>query len=92
MARRIGFVWNKAASMGLDVSAFESMGIYALNRTRVPEYFFSISDTNKTVTFMETAPPDMAPTCALSTSGTNSQSVTYLSRTFIKCCEYYTAF
>jgi hypothetical protein len=41
----------------------------------VPEYFFSISDSRETVTFMETAPPGMAPICAPSTSGTNSQNV-----------------
>jgi hypothetical protein len=63
-ARLIGFAWNKAASMGDDVSAFESTGIYPLNRNRVLEYFLSISDTRETVTFMETAPPDMAPICA----------------------------
>jgi hypothetical protein len=39
----------------------------------VPEYVYSISDTSVTITFMETAPPDMAPICAPSTSVTNSQ-------------------
>ena len=92
MWRLIWFAWNKALSMDADVSAVESTGIYPFNRNRMPEYFLSISDTSKTVTFMETAPPNMALICALSTSGTNSQSVTYLSRTFIKCSEYYTAF
>jgi hypothetical protein len=61
MARLIGFVWNKTASMGVDISAFESTGIFPLNRIRVPEYFFSISDTSENLTFMETAPPDTAP-------------------------------
>ena len=78
MARLIGFAWNKGASMGVDVSASESMGIYPLNRNRVPEYFFSNSKTSETVTFMETAYLDMAPICAPSTSGTNSLS--YLSQ------------
>jgi hypothetical protein len=60
MARLIGFAWNKAASKGVDISAFESTGILPLNRIRVPEYFFSISDTSETVTFMGKAPPGMA--------------------------------
>jgi hypothetical protein len=42
----------------------------------VPEYFFSISDTNETVTIMEKAHPDMTPIwnqlCVLPiTSGTS---------------------
>jgi hypothetical protein len=53
--RLIGFPWNKAASVGVDVSAFESTGIYRLNLNRGPECFFSTSDTSETVTFMETA-------------------------------------
>jgi hypothetical protein len=61
--------------MGVDISAVESTSNYPLNRSRMPEYFFSISDTNETVTFMETTPPYMAPICAPSTSGTNSQNV-----------------
>jgi hypothetical protein len=28
MARLIGFAWNKAASMGVDISAFGSTGIF----------------------------------------------------------------
>jgi hypothetical protein len=75
MGRLIEFAWNKATSMGVYVSAVESTGIYPLNGNRVREYFFSISDTSETVTFMETAPPPMAPICAPSTSGTNSQNV-----------------
>jgi hypothetical protein len=75
VARLIGFAWNKATSIGVHISAFESTGTYPLNRNRVPEYFASISDTSETVTFMETAPPDMAPICALSTLGNNSQNV-----------------
>jgi hypothetical protein len=61
--------------MGVDVSAFDSAGIYPLSRKRVPEYFFSISGTNETVEFMETAPAGMAPVCASSASGSNSQNV-----------------
>jgi hypothetical protein len=61
--------------MGVDVNVFESTGIYPLNRNRVQEYFFSISDTSETVTFMEVAPPDMVPICATSTAGSNSQNV-----------------
>ena len=41
MGRLIGFARNKAASMGVDVSAVEATGIYPLNRNGVPEYFFS---------------------------------------------------
>jgi hypothetical protein len=74
MARLSGFPWNKAALVGVDVSACESSDIYPLNRNRVPEYFFSISDTSEAVTFMETTPPDTAHSCASSTSGTNSQN------------------
>jgi hypothetical protein len=72
MARLIRFAWKKAASTD---DAFESTGVCPFNRNRVPEYFFSISDTSGIVTFMETAPADMAPICELSTSGTNSQNV-----------------
>jgi hypothetical protein len=75
MAHVIGFAWNKAASVGVDVSVFQSAGIYPLSRNRVPGYFFFISDTSETVTFTETAPPDMPPICALCTSGTRSQNV-----------------
>jgi hypothetical protein len=75
MARVIGVVWNKAASMGVEVSDFQATSIYPLNRNRVPEYFFSISDTSESVTFVETAPPDMAPIYAPSTSGTKSLNV-----------------
>jgi hypothetical protein len=45
MARFIGFAWNKAASVGVDVSAFKSTSIYPLNRNRMPNYF-PISDTS----------------------------------------------
>jgi hypothetical protein len=71
----IAVSWNKAASMDIDVSVLESTSIYPSNRNRVPEYFFSISDTSETVTFMETAPPDMAPICAPSASGIDSQNI-----------------
>jgi hypothetical protein len=79
MARLIGFAWNKAASLGVDVNAFESMDIYPLNCNRVPEYFFSYSHTSETITLMETSPPDMAPICAPSTSGTNLKNVLRIS-------------
>jgi hypothetical protein len=42
MGRLIGIAWNKA----VDVSAFESTGIYPLNCNRGPEYFFPIHDTS----------------------------------------------
>jgi hypothetical protein len=57
------------------LSAVESTGIYPSNHNTLPEYFFYISDTSETVTFMETAPPDMAPICAPSTSETKSKIV-----------------
>jgi hypothetical protein len=65
--------------MGVDVTAFESTGIYPLNCKRAPEYFFSISDTSETVTFMETTPP-IGLICAPSQL---SKCVTYPSRTFL---------
>jgi hypothetical protein len=71
MTRIIGFAWSKAAG---DVSAFESTGIYHLNRNRVPEYLFSIFDTIETITYIATAPPNMAVVYVPSTSETNSQS------------------
>jgi hypothetical protein len=37
MARLIEFFWNKAASMCVDVSAFEPTGIYPLNSNRAEE-------------------------------------------------------
>jgi hypothetical protein len=46
MGRLIGVAWNRAASVGVGASAFESTGIYPLNFNRVPEHFFSISDTS----------------------------------------------
>jgi hypothetical protein len=57
MERLSGFAWNKAASVGVDVSAFESTGTYTLNGNRVLEYFFSISGTSGNVNFMETVSP-----------------------------------
>jgi hypothetical protein len=41
----------------------------------VPEYLFFISGTSETVSFTETAPPDMVLICELSASGTKSQNV-----------------
>jgi len=71
----IGFTWSIVGSVGVGASAFESTGIYSSNRNRVIEYFFSISDTSKTITCMDTAPPNMAAVCVTSTSETNSQNV-----------------
>jgi hypothetical protein len=56
MGRLIGVAWNRAVSMGVGVSTFESTGIYPLNSNRVPVHSFSISDTNECTTCMETAP------------------------------------
>jgi hypothetical protein len=75
MGRLIGVAWNRAASVDVGVSAFESTGIYPLNSNRVPEHFFSISDTSESTTCMETAPRNMAPISAPSASGTTSQTV-----------------
>ena len=78
MASLIWFALNKAASMSVDVSALESTGIYALNCNRVSDYFFPFCDTSETITLMETAPPDMTPICAPSTSETNSQNMLHI--------------
>ena len=66
-----GFAWSKVAG---DVSAFESTGIYHLNRNRVPEYLFSISYTSETITSIATTPSNMVLVCVPSTSVTNSQT------------------
>jgi len=47
MARLIGFNWSKVTSVGVDVWAFGSTGIYSFNRHKVPEYLFSILDTSE---------------------------------------------
>jgi hypothetical protein len=60
MARLIGFARSTAASVCVDVSAFDSTDIHPFNRNRVPEYLFSISYTNETVPYMEVVPPNMA--------------------------------
>jgi hypothetical protein len=86
MARLIGFAWNKAASMGVDISALRSTGIFPLNRIRVPEYFSSIPDTRETVNFYVKAPADNGCIMEL------TLRVTYLSRDFINYSEYYTPF
>jgi hypothetical protein len=75
MGRLIGFAWNKADSVGVGVSAFESTGIYPFNPNTVPEHFFSISDTSETTTCIDTAPRNVAPMSAPSTSGTTFQNV-----------------
>jgi hypothetical protein len=74
MGRLIGVAWNRAASVSVGVSTFESTGIYPLNSSRVPEHF-SISDTSESTTCMETAPRNMAPISAPSASGTISKTV-----------------
>ena len=75
MAPITGFTRSKAASVAVGVSVLASMVIYSSNRNRMPEYFFSVSDSSETTTSMETAPPNMAPICVPSTSGTNSENV-----------------
>jgi len=79
MARFIGFAWSIVGSVGVSARAFESTDIYSSNRNRVLEYFFSIFDTSKTITCMDTAPPNMAVVCVPSTSVTNSQNVLLIS-------------
>jgi hypothetical protein len=74
----VGVSWNKAASVGVDVSICESASIYHLNRNRVPKYIFCLSDTSETVRFVNTAAPAMAANCAPCTSGT--KSLHYLSQ------------
>jgi hypothetical protein len=82
MARFVGFAWSAATSVCVGVSAFDSTDIYPFSRNRVPEYLFSISYTNETVTSMEVARPNMDPVFVHSTSVTNSQI-------FIKYSESY---
>ena len=77
MASHMGIAWSKVGSVSVGVRAFESTGIYPFNWNRVPEYFFSISDTIETVTSMQIAPPNVVPVCVTSTSVTNSKSVTW---------------
>ena len=74
-ARLVGFTWIKVASVGVGVSAFESVGIYPFTGNRVPEHLFYISYTSETITSMETARPNMALVCVPSTSVTNSQNL-----------------
>ena len=85
--RLIGFAWSKVASVGDYVSAFEWTGIYPFNHHNVSEYFFSISDTCETITFMVTTPPNMALLCVPYFLVTSSQNVTYLSSNFIQYSE-----
>jgi len=75
MAHPVGFAWSTVASVCAGVSAFDSTDIYPFNRSRVPEYLFSISYTNETVTSMEIACPNIAPVLVPSASVTNSQNV-----------------
>ena len=79
MTHFIGFAWSTVGSVGVGASAFESTCTYSSTRNRVPEYFFSISDTSKTITCMGTAPSNMDVVCVLSTSVTNSQNVLVIS-------------
>jgi hypothetical protein len=90
MTRLIEFAWNKAASIGVDVNAFESTGIYPSIRNRVPEYFFSISDTSKTNFHGNSISIYGSDLCTLYVK--NQLCVTYLSRTFVTYSEYYIAF
>jgi hypothetical protein len=76
MARLIWCAWSKVASVGVGVSTFESTGIYTVNRNRVTEYLFSVSDTGDKIV---TAPPNMAVVCVSCTSVTNSQNVLHIS-------------
>jgi hypothetical protein len=93
MTRFVGFAWSIGGSDGVGASAFESKSIYSSNRNREPESFFSIFDTYKAITCMETVPPNMAAVfCTLYFSNQLSKCVTYLSRTFIKYSGHYTPF
>ena len=60
---------------GCWCKCLESTAICTFSRNRVPEHFFSISDTSATVTCMETAPPYMALVCVASSSVTKFQNV-----------------
>jgi hypothetical protein len=59
----------------LGVRALESTGICPLSRNKVPEHFFSISDTSEIITCLGTVPPNMALVCVPSTSVTKFQNV-----------------
>jgi len=89
MAHLIGLAWGKVISVGVGVSAFESAGVQSFN-TRVPEYLFSISETNETITSMETTAPNMALVCVLSVAVTDSQSALPISvepsLSTLECC------
>ena len=52
LARLIVFAWNKAVSLGVGISAFESTCIYPFIRNIVPECLFSICDTSETVNYV----------------------------------------
>ena len=92
MAHLVGFAWSKAASVGFGVSSLESAGVDPSIRNRLPDCFFSISDTRETITSMEIPPPDMAVVYINTSSVTNSQNAlpTSVDRTFINYSRYYT--
>ena len=75
MAPITGHDRSKAVSVGVGVSVLAPMGNYSSNRNRMPEYFFSVSDSSETTTSTETAPPNMAPICVPSISRTNCENV-----------------
>jgi hypothetical protein len=75
IASLIEFAWSKVAAVGDDVSAFERTRIYPFNSHKASKYFFSNSDTCETMTFMETAHPNMAMLRMPSSSVTDSQNV-----------------
>jgi hypothetical protein len=72
MACFIGFAKSKVVSMGVGVSVL-SQQVFIL--PTATERLLSISDTSKTITSMEAAPPNMALGCVPSTSVTKSQNV-----------------
>jgi len=94
MAHLVGFAWSKVASVGFGVSGLESAGVDPSIPNRLPDCFFSISDTSETITSTEIPPPNMAVVYVNTTSVTNSQNALPASvdRTFINYSQYCTYF
>jgi hypothetical protein len=71
MERLIWFALSNAASVGVGVSALDSTGVSLFYHNRVPEYLFFISDTSETISYMETATPNVTMVCVPCASVTN---------------------
>jgi hypothetical protein len=93
MASLVGFAWNKAASMGVDVIAVESTAHLSFEPQPsvciFPLHFCYHLNCNFYRNNTSRYGSDL---CTLYFRNQLSECVTYVSRTFIKCSEYYTAF